>query len=77
MAVTVREYETADRDSPLQLETLDRATRARVQERVERFDTGNLGDHNPTQDTMNRLLKPFRLRLSLARIEEPRGRRAA
>ena len=33
--------------------------------------------HNPTQDTMNRLLKPFRLKLSLARIEEPRGRRAA
>ena len=33
--------------------------------------------HNPTQDTMNRLLKPFRLKLSLARIEEPRGRHAA
>jgi DNA-binding phage protein len=33
--------------------------------------------HNPTQDTMNRLLKPFRLKLSLARIDEPRGRRAA
>jgi DNA-binding phage protein len=36
--------------------------------------------HNPTQDTMNRLLKPFRLKLSLARIEEtsrqPRGRPA-
>jgi hypothetical protein len=33
--------------------------------------------HNPTHDTMNRLLKPFRLKLSLARIETPRGRRAA
>jgi DNA-binding phage protein len=36
--------------------------------------------HNPTQDTMNRLRKPFRLKLSLARIEEtsrqPRGRPA-
>ena len=31
---------------------------------------------NPTQDTINRLLKPFRLKLSLARIEEPRGRHA-
>jgi probable addiction module antidote protein len=25
--------------------------------------------HNPTQDTLNRLLKPFRLKLSLAPIE--------
>lgn len=33
--------------------------------------------HNPTQDTMNRLLKPFRLKLSLARIEGPRSRHAA
>ena len=36
--------------------------------------------HNPTQDAINRLLKPFRLKLSLARIEEtrrrPRGRSA-
>lgn len=24
--------------------------------------------HNPTQDTLNRLLKPFRLKLSLARL---------
>ena len=27
--------------------------------------------HNPTQATINRLLKPFGLRLSLARIERP------
>ena len=27
--------------------------------------------HNPTQDTMIRLLKPFRLKLSLARIDRP------
>ena len=33
--------------------------------------------HNPTQDTINRLLKPFRLKLSLARIDEPRRRQAA
>lgn len=33
--------------------------------------------HNPTQNTLNKLLKPFRLRLSLAPIEQPRRRRAA
>ncbi|MGD9904300.1 MAG: DNA-binding protein [Vicinamibacterales bacterium] len=33
--------------------------------------------HNPTQDTINRLLRPFRLKLSLARIEGPGGHRAA
>ena len=27
--------------------------------------------HNPTQATLNRLLKPFQLRLSLARLEGP------
>ena len=27
--------------------------------------------HNPTHDTMDRLPKPFRLKLSLARVEEP------
>ena len=27
--------------------------------------------HNPTQATLNRLLRPFQLRLSLARLEEP------
>ena len=36
--------------------------------------------HNPTQDTIDRLLKPFGLKLSPARIEEtsrrPRGRPA-
>ncbi len=47
MAVTVREYETADGKVPFRdwLATLDRATRARVQARVVRFETGNLGDH--------------------------------
>lgn len=47
MAVTVREYETADGKVPFRdwLETLDRPTRARVQARVVRFETGNLGDH--------------------------------
>jgi DNA-binding phage protein len=33
--------------------------------------------HNPTQDTLNRLLKPFRLKLSLASIDRPTGRHAA
>jgi DNA-binding phage protein len=33
--------------------------------------------HNPTQDTLNRLLKPFRLKLSLAPIDPPTRRRAA
>ena len=33
--------------------------------------------HNPTQETLNRLLKPFRLKLSLAPIEQPKRRRAA
>ena len=32
---------------------------------------------NTTQEAMIRLLKQFRLKLSLARIEEPRGRQAA
>ena len=47
MAVTVREYETADGEVPFRdwLATLGRATRARVQARVVRFETGNLGDH--------------------------------
>ncbi len=33
--------------------------------------------HNPTQETLNRLLRPFRLRLSLAPITERRTRSAA
>lgn len=33
--------------------------------------------HNPTQDTLNRLLKPFRLKLSLAPIDQRKGRHAA
>jgi ABC-type dipeptide/oligopeptide/nickel transport system ATPase subunit len=33
--------------------------------------------HNPTQATLNRLLKPFRLKLSLASIDQPKGPRAA
>ena len=33
--------------------------------------------HNPTQDTLNRLLKPFKLKLSLAPLDEPKRRRAA
>lgn len=33
--------------------------------------------HNPTQETLNRLLRPFRLRLSLAPIQQAKGRHAA
>jgi DNA-binding phage protein len=33
--------------------------------------------HNPTQETLNRLLKPFRLKLSLAPINRPKRRHAA
>ncbi len=33
--------------------------------------------HNPTQDTLNRLLRPFELRLTLAPIEPSKGRHAA
>jgi putative addiction module killer protein len=45
--VDVREYLTADGKKPYRewLDTLDAATRARIQARVLRFSTGNLGDH--------------------------------
>jgi DNA-binding phage protein len=33
--------------------------------------------HNPTQETLNRLLRPFRLRLTLAPLEPSKGRSAA
>ena len=33
--------------------------------------------HNPTHQTLNRLLRPFRLRLSVALIEGPKERHAA
>jgi len=33
--------------------------------------------HNPMPDTLNRLLRPFKLRLTLAPIEPLKGRRAA
>lgn len=29
--------------------------------------------HNPTQDTLNRLLRPFKLRLTLAPLEHSKG----
>jgi putative addiction module killer protein len=45
--LTVREYLTADGRNPFRawLAGLDVATRARIQARVLRFSTGNLGDH--------------------------------
>ena len=44
---SVREYLTADGKSPFRqwLDSLDVTTRARIQARVLRFSTGNLGDH--------------------------------
>jgi hypothetical protein len=44
MALTVREYETAEGRVPFRdwLATLDRTTRARIQARVLRFETRNL-----------------------------------
>ena len=43
----VREYLTADGKNPYRewLDTLDIMPRARIQARVLRFSTGNLGDH--------------------------------
>lgn len=47
MAQTIREYLTADGKSPFRewLDSLTVAVRARVQARVLRFESGNLGDH--------------------------------
>ena len=47
MAVTVREYLTADGKSPYRawLDSLTVAVRARMQARVLRFEMGNLGDY--------------------------------
>ena len=47
MALTIREYLTADGKSPFRawLESLTVAVRARIQARVLRFEMGNLGDH--------------------------------
>src|SRR4051794_6276774 len=47
MALTVREYVTADGKSPFRqwLTSLTTAVRARIQARVLRFELGNLGDH--------------------------------
>jgi DNA-binding phage protein len=33
--------------------------------------------HNPTQNTLDRLLRPFKLRLTLASLEPTKGRHAA
>ena len=49
MALTIREYLTADGKSPFRA-WLDRQTKtvkARLQARVLRFELGNLGDHKP------------------------------
>ena len=47
MTLRVREYQPANGKNPFRewLATLDGAVRARVQARVLRFETGNLGDH--------------------------------
>lgn len=47
MGLTIREYLTADGKNPFRewLNSLSLAVRARIQARVFRFETGNLGDH--------------------------------
>ena len=47
MALTIREYLTASGKNPFRewLNARDVAVRARLQARVLRFETGNLGDH--------------------------------
>lgn len=47
MALTIREFVTADGRNPFRdwLETLDLRIKARIQARVLRFEMGNLGDH--------------------------------
>jgi putative addiction module killer protein len=47
MALTVREYLTADGKNPFRewLGSLTKAVGARIQARVLRFEQGNLGDH--------------------------------
>ena len=47
MKLTIREYLSADGKNIFRewLEGLDIATRARIQARIFRFETGNLGDH--------------------------------
>ncbi|HEY3496976.1 MAG TPA: type II toxin-antitoxin system RelE/ParE family toxin [Polyangiaceae bacterium] len=50
--LTVREYLDDSGRSPFRnwLDELDRATKARVQARVLRFESGNLGDHKQVGD---------------------------
>src|SRR5258706_16058968 len=52
MRLTIREYLGPDGRSPFRdwLSGLDVPTRARVQARVLRFETGNLGDHKSVGD---------------------------
>ena len=52
MRLTIREYLSPDGRSPFRdwLSDLDVPTRARVQARVLRFETGNLGDHKSVGD---------------------------
>jgi putative addiction module killer protein len=47
MALTVREYRTADGKNPFRewLGSLTKAVSARIQARMLRFELGNLGDH--------------------------------
>ena len=50
--LTVREYLDDDGRSPFRdwLDELDQSTRARIQVRVLRFESGNLGDHKQVGD---------------------------
>jgi putative addiction module killer protein len=52
LAFIIREFVTADGRVPFRewLDALDVAIRARIQVRVMRFETGNLGDHKSVGD---------------------------
>ena len=52
MKLTIREYVTAQAACPFRswLDGLDTKTRARIQARVLRFETGNFGDHKAVGD---------------------------
>lgn len=61
MTFTVREYLDADGRSPFSewLRELDKATRARIQIRILRFELGNLGDHKDLGDGVQEARIPF------------------
>lgn len=61
MTFSVREFVTADGRSPFRewLGTLDVAVRARIQVRILRFESGNLGDHKSVGNGVCEARMPF------------------